>query len=269
MFKYIVNAVVIGSVGLGSTLGTFLLPAEAHAAPTTQDVDLTNIVEQLVPKELVAGDREFGGGPRITTAVNLSISEDRRKIKAKVFFNAKETKGDGSETRGEWKRTVYTAPAGRTIREIVGAIEDGAVVPTAQCAGSAAGSCVVSQTKFKSSGAGFQILAPTADWNSFIATVVEIVEKLVEAEQQLNDRDEPTPEERQALEILEQVKAGAAFLPSEENRVYLKASDNGGPVRVFAIVGDTGGPDISTDDNGKDDTRINAIMFKKLRITLD
>jgi hypothetical protein len=265
MFKHIVHAMVIGSVGLGSVL----LPFAAHAAPTTKDVDLANIVEQLVPKELVAGDREFGGGPRITTSVNLSISEDRRKIKAKVFFNAKETKADGTETRGEWKRTVYTAPDGRTIRKIVGAVEDGALSPTAACAGSAAGTCVFSQTKFKSDGAGFQILAPTADWQAFIATVVEIVEKIIQAENQMNDRDQPTAEERQALEILQRVREGAAFLPSEENRVYLKSSDNGGPVRVFAIVGDTGGPDVSTDDNGKDDTRINAVMFKKLRIELD
>jgi hypothetical protein len=266
MFTKIVHALVIGSVGLG----TMLPLREAHAAPTTQDVVLTDIVEQLVPKELVAGDREFGGhGPKITTSVQLSISEDRRKIKAKVFFNARETQADWSETRGERKRTVYTAPAGRTIREIVGAVEDGAVVATVPCAGSPAGSCVFSQTKFKSGAAGFQILAPTQDWQDFIKAIAELVDKIIQAEQQLNDRDAPTQEERDAQVILDWVEQGAAFLPSQENRVYLKSSDNGGPVRVFAIVGDTGGPDISTDDNGKDDTRVNAIMFKKLRIKLD
>jgi hypothetical protein len=98
---------------------------------------------------------------------------------------------------------------------------------------------------------------------------VELVEKVIVAEQQMNDRDAPTPEERQALEIMEWVKQGKAFIPTAQNKVYLKSPDDDGPVRVFAIVGDTGGPDISTDSNGRDDTRVNSVMFKPLRIVLE
>ena len=57
--------------------------------------------------------------------------------------------------------------------------------------------------------------------------------------------------------------------PRESSERIVLGGNNGGPVRIFAIVGDTGGPDISNDENGKDDTRINSIMFKKLRISLD
>ena len=37
---------------------------------------------------------------------------------------------------------------------------------------------------------------------------------------------------------------------------------------VFAIVGDTGGDDISDDDNPKDDTRIERIKFAPAQIAL-
>lgn len=270
MFNPRTRSIVLGSLAVCTALAAIVPVSSVHAAPSTIDVDLRNIEQQLVPKTLVTGDREFGGnGPKIVTTVNVSISEDRRKLKAKVFFHAKETKGDGSETNGEWKHVVYTAPAGRTIRAIVGAVEDGVVVPTAACEGSPAGSCVFSTTRFKSEKAGFQLLGPTADWVTFLGKLKQIVEKVIQAENQLNDRDTPTQEERQAQEILTMLEQGAAFLPSEENHVHLRTSDNDGPVRVFAIVGDTGGADISNDDDGKDDTRINAIMFKRLRIALD
>ena len=34
----------------------------------------------------------------------------------------------------------------------------------------------------------------------------------------------------------------------------------------MAVVGDTGGPDISTDRNGKDDTRLESIAFDEIRV---
>ena len=93
------------------------------------------------------------------------------------------------------------------------------------------------------------------------------VNQIIQAEAQLNNRSEPTREGRQVQETAEKVKQGLAFLPENDNHVHLKSADRG-PVRVFAIVGDTGGPDISNDNDPKDDTRINSIVFKKLRIRL-
>jgi hypothetical protein len=48
----------------------------------------------------------------------------------------------------------------------------------------------------------------------------------------------------------------------------MKSPSTPGPVAVFAIVGDTGGPDISTDDNPKDDTRIERIEFARVRLNM-
>src|SRR5512134_3279455 len=59
---------------------------QAHAAPTTLDVTLTNIIEQLVPTKVMKGDREFDGhGPDVTTTVNVKISDDGRKLEARVY----------------------------------------------------------------------------------------------------------------------------------------------------------------------------------------
>jgi hypothetical protein len=254
-----------------SGLAFAALPSDdAHAAPTTQDVTLTNIIEQLVPTKVMKGDREFDGhGPDVTTTVNVKISDDGSKLEARVYFKAKETQHDWSETKGEWARTVYTAPAGRKIKKIVGAVQDGAVIGSPTCVGSTAGRCVSSTNTFRSERAGFQFLMPTESWVQWIDTIKELVEKVIQAEQQLNDRDQPTPEERQALEILELVDEGKAFIPSQGNHVHVVSPQNDGPVRVLAVVGDTGGPDISTDSSGADDTRINSIMFRKLRIELE
>lgn len=67
------------------------------------------------------GDREFNGnGPRITTTVNLSIEPRfRRSVRATVNFSAIETSGDSSSVSGSWTRTIYIAPVGKTIAEIL------------------------------------------------------------------------------------------------------------------------------------------------------
>jgi hypothetical protein len=232
-------------------------------------VQPTNIVEQLVPTRLVEGDREFDGhGPIITTTVNLRISDDGRKLLARVYFKARETVADWSTTKAEWERTVYTAPPGKTITRLLGAVEDGELVPTETCKGARTGLCIASSTVFESDPAGFQFLMPGEDWSVVIDAIAEIVEQIIRAEQQANDRDQPTPEERDALEVADEVRRHVAGIRWEQNKVHTVGSDTGGPVRLMAIVGDTGGPDISTDSNGRDDTRIEAIMFKKVRIEL-
>jgi hypothetical protein len=272
------KSLAVGAALLASLLGALVVPStEAQSRPAaiakgpitvdprlvgavavraTQDVRVNDITEKLVPSRLLRGDREFdGNGPRITSSVTLAVSPDKRSIVAKIRFRAEETKSDWSTTEQEWERPIYTAPAGRTIASIEGAVnEDGSFEPGAS-----------SSVNFVSKKGGFQLLGPTADFKEFLNKLTEIVNKVIQAEAQLNNRTEETQEVKDYRKLIETIEQGTAFLPEEENHVHLKAPDSG-PVRVFAIVGDTGGPDISNDQNPKDDTRINAITFKKLRI---
>lgn len=272
------SSLALGGALLASMLTTLVVPStEAQSRPAviakgqltpdprliravglqaTQDVRLNDITEKLVPSRLLRGDREFdGNGPRITSSVTLAVSPDKRSIVAKIRFKAEETKSDWSTTEQEWERPVYTAPAGRTIASIEGAVnEDGSFEPGAS-----------SSVSFVSKKGGFQLLGPTADFKEFLNKLTEIVDKIIQAEAQINNRTEETQEVKDYRRLMDAVEQGTAFLPEEENHVHLKAPESG-PVRVFAIVGDTGGPDISNDQNPKDDTRINAITFKKLRI---
>jgi hypothetical protein len=229
---------------------------KAVAPSATQDVRLNDITEKLVPSRVLKGDREFdGNGPRITSSVTLAVSPDKRSIVAKIRFKAEETKSDWSTTEAEWERKVYDAPAGRMIASIEGAVNaDGSFEPGAS-----------SSVTFVSKKGGFQLLGPTADFKEFLNKLTEIVDKVIQAEAQLSNRTEETQEVKDYRRLMSAVHDGSAFLPEEENHVHLKAPESG-PVRVLAIVGDTGGPDISNDQDPKDDTRINAITFKKLRI---
>ncbi len=219
----------------------------AEAAPVrTATVSLRNIDEQLVPHELVHGDREFGGnGPRIKASVTLSVTGDKRRILATVDFNARETKSDWSETRGSWTKTVYYAPSTKRIEGIL----DGSY----------------SKVDFVSKPAGFQLFGPTADFVKFLGRFNEISQAMFFFANPAAKADTAARREMKRLNDL--VKRGLAYLPSEGNHVHIVAPSSG-PVQAFAIVGDTGGPDISTDTNPKDDTRINGIKFKRIRLRL-
>ena len=124
MSKATSHSALISALAFGVAASALCLTfaSNAGAAPSyTTSVTLRNIDEQLVPTELVRGDREFGGnGPRIKSNVTLSVTGDKRRILATVYFNARETKSDWSETRGTWTRTVYTAPSTRRIESILG-----------------------------------------------------------------------------------------------------------------------------------------------------
>lgn len=66
------------------------------------------------------GDREFGGGPRISVTISLSIEPRfQRSVRATVNFSAVEMGGDQSSISGNWTRTLYIAPQGRRITEIL------------------------------------------------------------------------------------------------------------------------------------------------------
>lgn len=142
----------------------------------------------VCPKLLLRGDREFGGnGPRVDAQVRLSIAADGSGVDATLDFHAVETRSNWSETRGTWRRRVFTAAAGERVVEVLSATQ--------------------SRTEAVSAAAGFQVVFP----------------------------------------------GGTQIVASPP--VY-----DGDLVREFLIVGDTGGNDISTDDNCSDDTRISVVF---------
>jgi len=249
MSKATSHSALISALAFGVAASALCLTfaSNAGAAPSyTTSVTLRNIDEQLVPTELVRGDREFGGnGPRIKSNVTLSVTGDKRRILATVYFNARETKSDWSETRGTWTRTVYTAPSTRRIESILG------------------GS--YSSVDFVSKPAGFQLFGPTADFVSFLQKFQKVSEAMFYFANPAAKADTPARREMKRLNDL--VARGLAYLPSEDNHVHIRRPASG-PVQAFAIVGDTGGPDISTDSNPKDDTRICSIKFNHVKLRL-
>jgi hypothetical protein len=81
-------------------------------------VTLTNITSDLCPTSLLQGDREFGGAPTVNITANLEISPSGSSLIAVISFHASERGGDGTSVRDEFRRTVYTAPAGVRITGI-------------------------------------------------------------------------------------------------------------------------------------------------------
>ncbi|MGE0323520.1 MAG: hypothetical protein AB7K71_19025 [Polyangiaceae bacterium] len=247
MSNAVVRSLVASTLAVAAACLMIGQSTPAQAAPTsTATVSLRNIDEQLVPFELVHGDREFGGnGPRIKCSTTLSVTGDKRRILATVDFNARETKSDWSETRGSWTKTVYYAPKGKQIESIV--------------------SGSYSKVDFVSKPAGFQLFGPTEDFVKFLGRFNEISQAMFFFANPAAKADTAAKREMKRLNDL--VMKGLAYLPSEGNHVHIVAPSSG-PVQAFAIVGDTGGPDISTDTNGKDDTRINGVKFKKIQVRL-
>jgi len=235
------------TVGIAFIAGSAMASTDATAAPVTTTVKLSDIRQQLVPNTLVAGDREFGGnGPDIHCTATLYVTPDKRHIIANIDFDARETKSDWSETKRDWTRTVYTAPKDKTIDAIV--------------------DNVVSSAHFVSKPAGAQILGPSPDFSKFLSDFAK-VSSAVLMFTSASVGAPVTPEQLQMKALFDKVVAGSAFLNSEGNHVHV-VKPASGPVLTFAIVGDTGGPDISDDNDGKDDTRINAIAFRPLRVRL-
>lgn len=247
MLKPIVRMALLATVVLSGASASLTATSDAAAAPVAT-IRLKDIDEQLVPTEVVAGDREFGGnGPAIECTVTLTVTADQRSIFAVVDFRAKETKADWSETKGSWSRKVYTAPPGRKIDAIV----DGSS----------------STVKFVSKPAGFQLLGPTEDFIKLLDSLKRVSEALLTFGNPVLAPAATSPAKQQMKQMAERVIKGTAYLKSEGNHVHLRAPTSG-PVQLFAIVGDTGGPDISSDENPKDDTRISGIKFKPIKVRL-
>lgn len=119
---------------------------------------------------------------------------------------------------------------------------------------------------FLSKPAGFQLLAPSEDYLKFLQTFQKVTEAVLMFGSPTAAMEANTPEKRAMRDMANRVIQGTAYLISQGNHVHVVAPKSG-PVATFAIVGDTGGPDISDDLNPKDDTRIEGIRFKPLRIT--
>lgn len=206
---------------------------------STETIQLEDITEWLCPKALLRGDREFDRhGPRIKSEVTLRIGEDNKTIWADIYFWAQETVHDFSTTEGRWSKKVYDAPYGKTIKKIV--------------------SDKASRTTFISKPAGFQLLIPGKDiqssMNAFFdgGTIANAV---------LAAHGIPSPTLASQNKI-----ASLISTYSHGNTVMQVPATEGTLVKFFHIVGDTGGPDISTDDNCNDDTRIEKIEFFPVKV---
>jgi hypothetical protein len=169
--------------------------APAPSAGTTSSTVSLDEIGILCPNILVRGDRELNGGPLINASVQLDVTPDGTGIDAIVTFNERETGGDNSEVRGEWRVRVFNAPDGQRITAIT----------------SAARSNIVN---YRGRGGGFEV----------------------------------------------------SIFGCNDGAVE-DATVSGGPVRTFSLIADTGGEDISGDNDCRCDSRIQRIAFNPVTIT--
>lgn len=214
-----------------------------NESPKGEQIILEDINEWYCPKELMRGDREFDGhGPRVKCEVTIRVSENGREIWADLYLWAKETVHDWSTTEGRWSVKVYDAPYGKKINKIV--------------------SATASRTEFLSQPAGFQFLIPGADvgagMNKFFeghAIPFDVLKSHgVIPSEVIDAHGAPL---KFTGEIINKLFSSY----TKGNTVYKIPSTEGTLVKHFHIVGDTGGDDISNDDNCNDDTRIEKIEF--------
>ncbi len=198
-----------------------------------------DITEWLCPKSLNRGDREFDGhGPRVKSEVKLRIGPGGTSLLADITFWAQETVHDFSTTEGKWTRTVYEAPYGKKITEII--------------------SDKASRTQFISPPGGFQVLVPGQDLAKALNTFLDATDIQAGVLQAFGVK----PEEKGVLQAL--IKGTL----ENGNTVIQVPPVEGALVKFFHIVGDTGGPDISNDDNCNDDTRIAKIEFFPVKVKM-
>lgn len=98
-----------------------LLAAATPAVAERANLTLDDITRPIVPTELLAGDREFGGnGPAMVLQTRLFPSRGGASIIALVTFRAEETGGDGSFTRiGPLAFEVWRSERGERVSYIV------------------------------------------------------------------------------------------------------------------------------------------------------
>lgn len=219
--------------------GLKVMMTKTQAAQGISTIKLEDINEWLVPNKLVRGDREFDGhGPRIKSEVKLRLADNGTKLYADVTFWAQETVHDWSTTEGSWNKLVYEAPYGKKITEIL--------------------SDKASRTQFMSPPGGFQFLVPGQDLARALNTFFDATDVQAAVMQAFGAK----PEEKGVLQAL--IKGTL----ENGNTIVQVPPVEGTLVKFFHIVGDTGGPDISNDENGNDDTRITKIEFFPVRVKM-
>jgi hypothetical protein len=205
---------------------------------STVKVHLADI-PQLVPSTKTArthGDRELDGAPLIDCKVTLRVAPDHGSILADVYFKIQETKGDHTMAEETWTKEVYTAKKGTKIV----AIES----PT------------VSHVHFRGKAGGFQFIAPD------LAAPLEIIGMLAAAAVAMWEGDPAV------VPLIAKLAEAAGGVQSNGNFVQVITPKERSAVAAYAIVGDTGGDDISDDSNPKDDTRIERIKLAPATIRL-
>jgi hypothetical protein len=188
------------------------------------------------------GDAEFdGNGPHIKCSVRIRIGRDSASLLADIYFWAQETKSDWSTTEGKWTRKIYTAPRGTKILKIIS--DNYSFTELVSCKSKndifrLDGDTLVSVIRFMrgmpdrnvlSKHGATRIVAPPID-NIMLANTIN-------------------------------------FYPTDGNNTCIRVpAKNGLLVKFFHVVGDTGGADISGDDNCHDDTRIVNLEFFPIRL---
>ena len=197
---------------------------------TVQEVEFAEPCDTTprIPKKLLRGDREFDGGPFITTVIWFTIGADGRSLTRHIYFRAEETKGDYTTVEDSWvdERIELKLPKNMCIQGFAGPH--------------------YSVFAFRGKDAGAQIFGPLGD-------VKEILRSTLQALGIVPDKT--------IDEIVDGMSDGN---PDTETPKPVM----GGPVEGMELVGDTGGPDVSDDDDPKDDTHIKSIKFGKILLYL-
>lgn len=210
-------------------------------------------ITDLVPTRLTRGDRDLWGAPLVWVTTTLRVAPDRRRLVADVYFRIMEDKPDWTTAEQSWADIeVWLAPPGRLIQGFRG-------TPT-------------STTHFRGSSAGIQILAPTEDWLDALGVANKINEVLKPILTAINPVAGIVA--GGVGDGLNALQSGLRAVGVQGNTAHVVIPRGGdgvpfGPVAFFTVVGDTGGNDISTDTNPKDDTRIVAIKFRQIEVTVD
>lgn len=228
------------SWGYTNKMVQFYVPDPRQKTNASTTITLTDIDEWLCPQAVLRGDREFDGhGPRIKCEVTLSIGDAGKALYADIYFWAQETIHDWSTTERRWRKKVYDAPYGKTITAI--------------------SSDKASRTQFISPAGGFQFLVPGNDVasvvNGFLDGAGGTISRAVLASHGI-----PSGDFRAVARLI----TGAI---NSGNTVVRVPALEGTLVKFFHIVGDTGGADISDDDNCNDDTRIVKLEFNPVTVT--
>lgn len=199
------------------------------------------IFDGLCPVGLLKGDEEFdGNGPRIKCEVRLRIIKDSTALEADIYFWAQETKSDWSTTEGRWNKKIYTAPHGTRITKI---LSDNYSATELICQKNKESIFIkgedstVSITRFM----GGTLMDDAVMIKHFI-------------------RLRPRIDNRMLSNLVR------FYTTTNNNTAIQVPAKKGTLVKFFHFVGDTGGKDISNDDNCNDDTRIVNIEFFPIQL---